>query len=187
MLTASKMGDVLDITKTGKPGAGRVRVLKELVAERLTGLAASHYMTQAMQWGIDHQGDAISHYEIVTGEIVAPEALIFHPTIEYLAATPDGFIGLDGLLEVKCPTTTTHMQWLIDGVVPEQHHPQLAVQLMCTGRSWADFMSFDPRMQRKEFIRRYSPTAEYIEMIEKEAIRFLAEVEALFILVSESS
>lgn len=176
------MPDVLDVLKNGKPGARRIKLLKDLVAERMTGVAGDNYVTPAMQWGLDHQEEAISAYEIETGVIVAPEAFVIHPTIKELGATPDGFIGNDGLLEVKCPTSTTHLQWILDKVIPEQHKPQMAVQLLCTERVWVSFMSFDPRMppKQRKLLHLFEPGEEYLEMIEAEAIKFLAEIEALF-------
>lgn len=191
-LTASRMSDVLDVLKNGKPGARRTKLLHSIVAARMTGIAGDNYVNDAMQWGIDHQDEAISEYEIETGNIVAPEAFVIHPTIENLGATPDGFIGDDGLLEVKCPTSTTHLQWIMDGVIPEQHKPQMAVQLLCTGRKWVDFMSYDPRMppKQKKFLRRFENYTYhvtnvpglfgYLDDIREEAVKFLAEVDALF-------
>jgi hypothetical protein len=98
-------------------------------------------------------------------------------------------IGDDGLLEVKCPTTTTYTEWLTGGVVPEQHKPQMLAQLAVTGRKWCDFFAFDPRISvesRQHFLRRFEPTAEEILKVEAAAVMFLAEVEELFSKVTQS-
>ena len=181
MLTASKMSDVLDVLKNGKPGARRAKLLMNMLVERMSDVVQDNYVTPAMQWGIDHQAEAIAEYEVETGTIVAPEAFVIHPKIE-LGATPDGFVGNDGLLEVKCPTSTTHLQWIMDGDVPEQHMPQMAVQALCTGRAWVDFMSYDPRMppKQRKFIRRWHPDISYLDNIKGAAERFLKELDELF-------
>ncbi len=179
----------MDTTKAGKPGAARTRYLKELVAERLTGIAVDHYVSPAMQWGLDRQAEAIQEYEIETGSLVGPEESYYHKEIDFLLATPDGFVGEDGLLEVKCPTSATHLQWILDGVIPEQHIPQMSMQLICTERDWVDFMSYDPRMpmNKRAFIRRFEFTngqgpygTEYVKSILKYATDFLKEVDDLF-------
>lgn len=186
MLTASRMPDVMDILKNGKPGAKRVKLLKELVLQRYAGIVSDNYVTPAMLWGLDHQEEAINEYEIETGNIVGAEAFVIHPTIHELGATPDGFIGHDRLLEVKCPQSNTFLDWIIDirdgKSVPECHKPQMAVQLLCTGRRIVDFMAYDPRMppKKRRFIAQFEPPREYLEMIENEAKKFLLEVEQLF-------
>jgi hypothetical protein len=109
-----------------------------------------------------------------------------HPSIEHLGASPDGLVGSDGLIEIKCPTTGTHLQTILDGVVPTQHYPQMILQAACTGREWVDFVSFDPRVDEPHqlFVRRFYPTKEQIAEVESEAIQFLAEVDVMFEVLS---
>lgn len=181
LLTASRMKDAAALLKTGKPSESRIRLMKELAAERLTGAAVDHYVTSAMQWGIDNQAGAISAYEALTGEIVGPELFVLHPKIEFFGATPDGLVGSDGLIEVKCPTTTTYVEWVLAGVVPEEHKLQMATQCACAGRQWVDFVAHDPRMPAGQtlFVRRYEPTADEIAHVEKVATDFLRELDDL--------
>jgi hypothetical protein len=182
------MKDALDFRKDGNPGADRIKLLKELVAERMTGQNVSHYVTPAMQHGLDYEAEAKREYEKLTGRTVRPCETIDHPFIELLAATPDGLVE-DGLIETKCPTTATHVDWMMGKVVPDIHKPQMLIQLACTGRTWVDFVSYDPRVKDKKlrlFLRRFEPTKEEIDSCVKQAEKFLDEVEAAFRLVTES-
>lgn len=180
-LTASRMADALDFRKDGKPGAARVKLMKEILAERLTGSSVRHYVTDAMQWGLEQEAEARAAYEAATGELVADAGFYDHPSIDLFGATPDGLIGRDGLIETKAPTTTTFVDWMMAGVVPEEHKPQMLAQLACTRRTWCEFVAFDPRIRdpkRRLFIRRFAPPPEEIAGIERAAEAFLAEVDA---------
>lgn len=181
LLTASRMNDALAVLKNGKPSESRRKLMFELLAERMTGAAVDHYVTPAMQWGIDNQADAISAYEAETGELVGPEVFVLHPEIDWFGATPDGLVGADGLLEVKCPTTPKHLAWIVAGEVPDEHRLQMLTQIACTRRQWVDFVSFDPRVKGKAqlFIKRYEPAREEIEKIEAGVREFLAELDAM--------
>lgn len=183
---ASAAPKALTKLKKGGWAASRLELAKEILAERLTGESVRHYVTDAMQWGIDQQGSAIDAYEAHTGTLVKRlnYVTIPHPRIDNLAASPDGMIGGDGLVEVKCPTTTTFVDWRLAGVLPEEHRPQMLLQCAITGRKWCEFVAFDSRirggLEAQLFIRRLTPTAEEIAAIEAEAEAFLAEVDAMW-------
>jgi hypothetical protein len=158
----------------------------EILAERMTGDIVQKYVNSAMQHGIDEEGNAKAAYEAATGRIVTNVGFIEHPSIEWLGASPDGFVG-DGLIEIKCPNTSTHIEWILDGTIPEEHIPQMTLQCACTKRGWCDFVSYDPRISEAQqlFVRRFYPTDEQIETVEKEAKLFLLEVEGLFQLITQ--
>jgi putative phage-type endonuclease len=187
-LTASRMADAMDYTKAGKPGAARMKYMRELLAERLVGAAVDHYVTPAMQWGLDNEGAAADAYEAATGNILMPAGLLDHPAIYLFAATPDRFLGGDGLAEIKCPTTATFIEWTLAGEVPEQHKPQMLAQMACSGRKWCEFIAYDPRVpvKRQLFVRRYAPGADEIAAIERAAAEFLAELDAMFCKFTEA-
>ena len=188
--TASRMKDVLAVSKKdGKPLQARIDYCHELVAERMTGLAAQHFVTGAMQWGTDQEPYAVEAYEVHSGVICRPSGFYRHDEIEFFGASPDREIEHDGLLEVKCPSTTTFIRWLRDGVVPQEHIPQMLAQLAVTRRKWVEFVAFDPRIQAgpQLFIRRFEPAAADILVIEEEASKFLAEVDAIFDLVTQQA
>lgn len=144
-VTASRLADVLATIKTGE-AAARANYRIELVAERLTGLRSPCFTSTAMQWGIDNERAAVAAYELETGRIVSDVGFIVHPEITDSGASPDGLVGDDGLIEIKCPETKTHVHMLLHKKVPAQYIPQIQWQLACTCRAWVDFVSFDPRM-----------------------------------------
>lgn len=174
-LKAKKDGE-----KTDK--AERKNLKIEILAERLTGDIVTKYTTAAMNWGNEQEPAAKAAYELETGRLVTEVGLVDHPRIEFLAASPDGLIGANGLIEIKCPTTGTHLETIISGEIPTQHYPQMILQAACTGREWVDFVSFDPRVDERFqlFVRRFYPTKEQIAEVEAEAVQFLAEVDAMF-------
>jgi putative phage-type endonuclease len=174
-VTASRVADLMAKTKSGY-GASRANYLAELVAERLTGQTAESYTNAAMAWGQEHEQQARDAYEFYTGTTVEPAQFVLHPTIKDFGASPDGLIGEDGLLEVKCPNTATHIDTLIHGTV--KYETQMQSQMACTGRQYVDFVSFDPRLPEhlKVFTRRVPRSPEAISEIEREVVKFLEEL-----------
>lgn len=175
--TASRMADVVAKTKTGY-GASRANYMGELIAERLTGTRAEQYTNAAMAWGTEKEPDAIAAYEFLTNAEIERVAFVPHPKIGMSGASPDGLVGGDGLVEVKCPNTSTHIETLLGQSVPGKYVTQIMWQLACTGRQWCDFVSFDPRMpdSMRLFIRRIPRNDAAIAELEKEVTAFLVEV-----------
>ena len=178
-VTASRVADVLSKGKTGE-SASRKTYRIELVAQRLTGQLAESFTNAAMEWGTATEPLARIAYELHTGSDVRQVAFIDHPTIEWFGCSPDGLIGDDGLLEIKSPNTTTHLDWMDDGKAPSKHIPQMMAQMACTGAQWCDFVSFDPRLPEdlQLFVVRVQRDQEYIDSMEKEVVKFLEEVQA---------
>lgn len=145
-VTASRINDVMATLKSGGEAAGRKNYRAQLVVERLTGQVAETYTNGAMQWGTDHEPDAREAYEFWAGVSVERAGFIDHPTIEGTGASPDGLIGCDGMIEIKCPNTATHIEWMLAGKVPPEHINQMTWQMECCNRKWCDFVSYDPRM-----------------------------------------
>lgn len=181
-LTASNMAAVLDFTVKGAEGAKRKQLKIDILAERMTDIIREVYVTPAMLHGQEQEPNAKLLYTEKTGIQIMPAPFVEHPTIENLGASPDGYIGAEGLLEVKCPTTSKFISWMLAGVVPEEHKPQMLAQLACTRRKWVEFVAFDPRMPegKRLFIRRYEPAEQDIKDIETAAEKFLAEVDEMF-------
>jgi putative phage-type endonuclease len=178
-VTASKTNDVMAILKSGGEAATRKNYRAQLVCERLTGTKQDTFINAAMQWGTDAEPLARSAYESYTGDIVNELGFIDHPYINMSGASPDGLVGEDGMIEIKCPNTSTHMEWLISGVVPPEHHNQMLWQMACAGRKWCDFVSFDPRMPTdlQLMIVRLNRDDDRIELITQSVIKFLSEVD----------
>lgn len=177
-VTASRVSDIIAKTKTGV-SASRANYLAQLVAERLTGQAADTFKSGAMQHGTETEPQARMAYEAETGLMVTEVAMIQHGTIEMAGASPDGLVGEDGLVEIKCPDTSTHIATLMADKAPSQYIPQMQWQMACTGRAWCDFVSFDPRMPEdmQLFIKRVQRDNALIAEYEAEVIKFLSDVQ----------
>ena len=184
-VTASRVADLMARTKSGW-GASRANYMAELIAERLTGQVAESYSNAAMQWGQEHEQQAKDAYSFYFEQEITPAGFVPHPTIRDFGASPDGLVGEDGLIEVKCPNTATHIDTLTADKVPEKYELQMQSQMACTGRQWVDFVSFDPRMPEnlRLFCGRVNRDEERIREIEMEVERFL---EALTFKIEELS
>jgi putative phage-type endonuclease len=180
-LGASRVVDAITKTKTGW-GASRKNLLADLVAERLTGQPADKFTNAAMQWGTETEPQARAAYCFYHGQEVRQVGLIRHPIIAGTHASPDGLVGDDGLIEIKCPNTATHIETLISkgASVDGKYFTQMQWQMACTGRQWCDFVSFDPRMpeQLRLFVMRVERNPERIAELHDLVSEFLAEVEA---------
>jgi putative phage-type endonuclease len=177
-VTASRISDVLARTKSGW-GAGRKNYAAQLVAERLTGTVEPSYCNAAMQWGTDtepHAREAYCQHMLCAVEEVA---FVDHPTIAMAGASPDGLIGDDGLVEIKCPGTATHIETLLGGSIPDKYRLQMLFQMACTGRQYCDFVSFDPRLPEtmRLFVQRLPRDDAEIAEVEREVAAFLAEID----------
>jgi len=177
-VTASRVADIIAKTKTGY-SASRENYLAQLVCERMTGKPAESYSNAAMQWGTEQEPFARAAYEAAKDVLVEEVGFVSHPNISEAGASPDGLVGLFGLVEIKCPNTATHIQTLLDQKVPEKYNVQMQWQMACTGRQWCDFVSFDPRMAEglQLFIKRVEYDPIYVAQLEKEVINFLFDVE----------
>ncbi len=178
-VTASRVADVIAKTKSG-PSASRATYMGELIAERLTGVCVERYTNSAMQWGTDTEAEALAAYQFDTTTLVTPVGFCQHPKIEMAGASPDGCAGFDGLLEIKCPNSSTHIDTLLGRSVPAKYVTQMQWQLACTGRKWCDFVSYDPRLPEamRLFIKRVARDDKAIAELEMSVAEFLMELEA---------
>ena len=177
-VTASRVADIIAKTKTGY-STSRENYLAQLVCERMTGKPAESYSNSAMQWGTDQEPFARAAYEAAKDVLVDELGFATHPTISMAGASPDGLVGLFGLVEIKCPNTATHIDTLLNQTVPTKYITQMQWQMACTQRQWCDFVSFDPRMDEglQLFIKRVEYDPIYVAQLEKEVINFLMDVE----------
>lgn len=184
--TASRVSDICARTKTGW-GASRANYAAQLVAERLTGNAAESYSNAAMEWGNATEGEARAAYSFFQSVTVETIDFVPHPTIEMSGASPDGYVGTDGLVEIKCPNTATHIDTLLGKSVPEKYILQMQWQMACTARQWCDFVSYDPRMPEnlRLFVKRVNRDDVLILDLEDKVREFLAEVHAKTVTLQE--
>ena len=176
-VTASRVADVIAKTKSGY-GASRANLMADLIVERLTGQPASTFTNAHMEWGTEQEPHARAAYSARTGELVEEVGFIDHPRIANSGASPDGLVA-DGLVEFKCPATSTMLDTLLTQAVPTKYIPQMQWQMACTGRAWCDFVSYDPRLPEhlRMFVKRVDRDNDYIKMLEAEVTLFLSELE----------
>ena len=180
-VTASRVADVVAKTKTGY-GASRANYMADLIVERLTGQKASSFTNQAMEWGVEQEPNARAAYSAKTGELVEEVGFIDHGTIQMSGASPDGRIGrgfVDGLVEIKCPSTATHLEYILTDTVPGKYIVQMQWQMACTAAAWCDFASYDPRLPAhlQLYIKRVPRDPQHIAELEAEVSKFLSELD----------
>jgi putative phage-type endonuclease len=176
-LGASRLHEAIARTKTGY-GASRANLMAELICERLTGQPAEKFVTQAMQHGTDTEPEARSAYEFYQGVTVDQVGLIRHPIIEGSHASPDGLIGEDGGLEVKCPQPAAHIETLLGQEIPAKYVTQMMWLMACSGRKWCDYVSYSPSLPEsmRIFVKRVHRDEGRIIELESEVAAFLVEL-----------
>jgi len=177
-VTASRIGDVL-----AKKETARYRdYLTELVLETLTGKPCDEgFTSKAMEWGTENEPFARIAYEMKTGNMVEQVGFIIHPEIERSGASPDGLIDDDGMVEIKCPKSLTHLDTIITEKIPAEYRYQMLWQMDCSGRKWVDFVSYDPRCPEnlKLFVKRFERDEEEISKIKKAVEDILKDVDEM--------
>lgn len=185
-ITASKISDVIAKGRSGE-AVSRADYKLDLALERHSGIKTESVSTFHMQRGTELEPQARIEYELKTGTFVDQLDFVPHPTIAMAGASPDGLVGNDGLIEIKCPMRKNHVRYLLSGKPPAAYIPQMAWQLACTGREWVDFVSCHPDMpdNTKLFISRYYRDEEYIAEIEEAVRKFNEEVELVLELLEQ--
>jgi putative phage-type endonuclease len=172
--TGSRVSDAL----AKKGTATRENYLWQLVAERLTGQIQESFTNAAMIRGTEQEPIARAAYEAHTGHFVDQVGFVKHKSLDWFGASPDGLVGEDGLVEIKNPNTSTHLQYRKSGQPPAKYRYQMMAQLACTGRKWCDFVSFDSRLPESKqlFVVRFEPDAKDMEAMLESVQEFLDEV-----------
>lgn len=163
LVTSSKVHDAITPRQKNKAGESKPkhelpelearRKLKlQMISEMLTGRTTEHYVSPAMDWGVENEPRARAEYEYRIGANVEPLGIVMHPTNPRAAATADGWVKHNGILEIKCPETYTHLEYLESGEIPKEYLDQIDWQLACCGPEieWCDFVSFDPRIEAED-------------------------------------
>jgi putative phage-type endonuclease len=175
---ASRVADIIAKTKSGW-SASRANYMAQLIAERLTGKPMETFTSEAMQWGTETEDKARTIYAFMYDAEIEQTGFVKHPRIPMAGASPDGFIGDAGLLEIKCPNTATHIDTLLGHSVPGKYVTQMQFQMACTGRSWCDFVSYDPRLPEHMslFVHRVPRDDKLIGELEDQVEQFLADLD----------
>jgi putative phage-type endonuclease len=176
-VTASRIKDVIATTKTGY-STSRDKYMTQLLLERITNTVAESYTNDAMTWGTEQEPFARAKYEGLASTLVEQVAFVNHPTIPMSGASPDGLVMDDGLVELKCPMSHTHLESILGGI-DDQYMPQVQWQMAVTGRSYTDLCSYDPRFPEhlQLVVKRIPRDDDYIAKLEKEVVKFLAELD----------
>lgn len=179
MFTASSAADMLAKIKSGEAAARRDLRMR-LVLERVTGVAQENpYVNAEMQRGIEKEPDAVAAYEARTGNLIRPVGFVAHDTLK-AGCSPDGIVGdFEGVVELKCPKSATHLHYLRSGGLPSDYLGQIMHALWITGAKWADFLSFDDRFPEplQVFYVRVERDEEQIKSYELLTRMFLAEID----------
>jgi len=172
--TASRANDMCAAEST----AAFQNYLWELVAERETAQPTESYVNADMERGTALEPIARAAYEAHTGTFVETTGFWLHPEIPYFGASPDGLVGTEGLIEIKCPRTANHLRYRAEGKAPTKYKRQMMCQLACTGRKWVDFVSYDDRVReaRRLFVVRFEPKQEEIDEMLEQIKKFLDRV-----------
>lgn len=178
--TGSRIVEIVKGTR-GSYLASRKNYMAEKVIEILTDQSPEHFVSEAMQWGTDNEPLARSAYEAITGNFVDEDGFVPHPTIPKLGASPDGIVGDDGCIEIKCPNSATHIKTLTGGKIDRTYIYQMQCEMMCLDKQWCDFISFDPRMpdNLQMFIQRMPRDEVVIAEIEIEVKKFQGELQEM--------
>jgi predicted phage-related endonuclease len=189
-ITASRVADVLSYLKPTKamlekgirPEESQKRkdYCMEILCERLTLVAAEHFVSKPMKFGADYEDEARRAYELKTEWMVDQTGFVLHPSFDFAGASPDGLVGTEGGLEVKVPNTATHLEYLLADVVPEEYRPQMYFNMTCCELAWMDFCSYDPRLPEplRLFVKRLHYDEDQCAKIDEEVISFNESIEA---------
>jgi len=180
-ITGTGFSDVMNFTKSGEAGAGRKNLIARLAVERLTGAQAETYKNAAMQRGIDLEPEARSAYEATSGELVDQVPFVVHPKYDFIGVSPDGLIGDDGMVELKCPDSMhKHLDALLRGGHAIEYRWQIIGQMWVCERGWNDATSYDPRYPShlQLAIKRVLRDEAAIKELEKQCLAVEAEVQA---------
>ena len=159
-------------------GKTRKSYMIQLAAERLTGLAQESYSNAAMEWGTEHEGEARARYEMVNDVSVLLAGFV--ELSDEIGISPDGLVDDEGLLEIKCPNSTTHIETIMSNNVPSQYIPQIQGGMWVAERQWCDFVSFDPRVTSMPYLcLRVARDQKYIDNLHAEVYQFLNELDGV--------
>lgn len=172
--TASCFGKAI----AGGQGKTRTAYMIQLIAERMTGEPQEGYSNAVMQRGSEIEPQAREYYELLNDCPIRQVGFLERD--EHVGASPDGLVGLDGMVEIKCPNSTTHIETILAGKVPTKYKPQIQGQLWVSGYDWVDFVSYDPRVHQKPyFCERVYRDEDYIKELSIKITMFITDMQTL--------
>jgi putative phage-type endonuclease len=177
-ITASMFKAVISKGKGSAPSKTRLSYMYQVAAEAVSELRQESFTSEYMEWGTETEPQAREMYEFVSGNSVEEVTFIRLGNDHKIGCSPDGIIGDDGMIEIKCPKTTTQVETFLAGKMPTVHKAQVQGQLWVSGRQWCDFVSFDPRIdgEASYFCERVQRDDEYIKELEDKCFAFEADL-----------
>lgn len=175
-VTASRIADVISNGRGGKPSEKAKSYMIELIAEILTGKQKPFFENDAMRWGTETEPQARAMYELKSGNEVKEVAFI--KLNDFVGVSPDGLVGDNGLIEIKCPTTITQIKRALSDDYAKDYYAQIQMQLWVSGRDWCDFVSFDPRLDvdASYLVQRVNRDEDFINLIKEKVESFIHEL-----------
>lgn len=174
----SRLGEVLSFKKNGASSEERDNYLYELLAERLSGKNTPHFITREMEDGVQYESMARIKYELRSGVMVEEHGGQEHPSITGWWCSPDGLVGDDGGIEIKCPKTKTHIKTIFCNEIRPEYLYQMTGAVLIYDRAWWDFVSYDPRLPDELgfYCRRFAREELPLQSVKDGVIRFLDDL-----------
>ena len=155
--------------KRGKLGASHAQAIQaqgkgldtyilELMAEYYSNGVTESYTNENMERGNELEAQARAIYELETGNEVQEVGFVEYDS--YVGCSPDGMVGEEGLVEIKCPTNKVFFAYMLDGKIDTKYWWQMQMQLMITGRKWVDYVVYNPNYDKSIIIQRVEPDPE---------------------------
>jgi putative phage-type endonuclease len=177
-VTASHFSDVMAKGRGGGASKTREKYMMQLLAERVSGSPEESYQNKWMEEGTEKEPDGRFLYEWITGTQVGQ--IGFVEFSEDVGCSPDGLVGEEGLLELKCPKLTTHLSYILKDALPSEYKAQVQGQMWVCERKWCDFVSYHPDCKKQElFIHRVERDDAYITLLAAATATFLTELTEL--------
>ena len=171
--TASNFDKI--VTSQGLPSKQALKYMYKLAGERIIGKKEATHQTEAMTRGIEMEEEARNFYELVTGNKVEQVGFCYPDEDKKFGCSPDGLVGKNGLIEIKCPLLHTMVEYLLENKLPTTYIQQVQGQLLVTGRKWCDFVAYYPDM--KPLIIRVNRDEVFISKLQKELKVFNSKLE----------
>lgn len=181
-ITASHMCDITAYLKSGKGEMkARADYRMALVAERLTGQVANHFVTNEMKWGQEQEEWAFSAYEQKYSTPISLVGFAIHPTMDFGGASPDGLLRDDAIIEIKCLTTARHLEIFTSQQVPQEYYDQMQWEMVCCERLKGDFVCFDSRLPEhlQMFVIPVAYDEKRVAELEAEVLKMNTEIEQM--------
>ena len=173
--TASEFGSFITPAR-GDYSKQATAYAAKIVAKQL-GVYTEPPPTFWMEWGVEQEPNAKAAYTAMTGRDVQDVGFIIPDNTDAYGGSPDGLVGDDGLIEIKCPAPETHISYHAAGELPVQYRPQVQGLLFISGRLWCDFLAFHPELT--PFLIRVEPDLKYQEKMANCLLLLLKEIERI--------